>query len=48
MFIICVIKFSFLSFLSRVVSDLAKWLGCQLCDVLCPIILRAGHHAHDG
>jgi hypothetical protein len=48
MFIMCIIKFSFLSFLSRLVSDLAKWLGYRLRDVLRPIVLRAGHHVRDG
>jgi hypothetical protein len=33
---------------SRVVSDLAEWLGCRIRDVLHPIVLRAGHGAHDG
>jgi hypothetical protein len=48
MFIMCIIKLSFLSFLSRVVSDLAEWLGCRLRDVLRPIMLRVGHRARDG
>jgi hypothetical protein len=41
MFILHVIKLSFLLLLSRVVSDLAEWLGCQLREWLGGRVKRA-------